>query len=385
MSKPLSVLTPVGYSPRFNSPRRSRHRVSARHFLPFNYISPKTEGITVFNPWPPTKFHLIHAFNRIPISGLPFLISFERDLPRGLGIEGSAFLRVMTKHLASDKCRAIIAISEYARRMFLAVHDSSPYYEAFHQKLHLRRPNIPIEPAEDAFGGLSREPIRLAFIGNHFGRKGGCVALRIAELAIEKHYPVVVDVVSKFQIDSWVDPIDASYFDRYRKLLELPNVHYHRSLPNKAVIDLLKKAHFEILATFSDTFGYSAIEAMSNFTPVIATPVGALPEFISDGENGICLDFSTNALGEWIHHEANRSTAAFAALHRDEVERLARSALHRIVELTAKPEKYSAMRRSARSTAVEFFAADDATRYWDELYEQAVCGIVPPAGSIRIR
>jgi hypothetical protein len=112
--------------------------------------------------------------------------------------------------------------------------------------------------------------------------------------------------------------------------------------------------------------------------PVIATPVGALPEFIADGENGILLDLNTNALGEWIHHEADRSTAAFAALHRDEIERLARSALHHIVELTAKPEKYSAMRRSARSTAIEFFAADDATRYWDELYERAVCGIVPP-------
>jgi hypothetical protein len=111
----------------------------------------------------------------------------------------------MTKHLASDKCRGIIAILEYARRMFLAVHDSSPYYEAFYQKLHVRLPNIPIEPVEDAFDGLSREPIRLAFIGNHFGRKGGCVALRIAELAIEKHYPVVVDVVSNFRlIHGWI-------------------------------------------------------------------------------------------------------------------------------------------------------------------------------------
>jgi glycosyltransferase involved in cell wall biosynthesis len=306
------------------------------------------------------------------------LISFERDLPRGLGIEGSALLRIMTKHLASDKCRAIIAISEYARRMFLAVHELSPYYEVFHHKLHVRLPNIPIEPVGDAFDGLRREPIHLAFIGNHFGRKGGCVALRIAELAIEKRYPVVVDVVSKFLIKSWVDPINESYFDRYRKLLELPNVRYHHSLRNKGVIGLLKKAHFEILTTFSDTFGYSAIEAMANFTPVIATPVGALSEFISDGENGILLDLKTNALGEWIHHEADRSTAAFAALHRDEVERLAQSALHRIVELAAKPEKYSAMRRKARSTAIELFAADDATRYWDGLYEHAVYGIVPP-------
>jgi glycosyltransferase involved in cell wall biosynthesis len=221
----------------------------------------------------------------------------------------------MIKQLASDKCRATIAISECARRMFLTVHEASPYYEVFRQKLRVRLPNIPIEPVDDEFNGLSREPIRLAFVGNHFGRKGGCVALRIAELAIEKHYLLVVDVVSKFQIDSWVDPIDASYFDRYRKLPELPNVHYHHSLPNTGVIDLVRKAHLEILATFCDTFGYGAIEAMANFTPVSATPVGALPEFISDEENGIVLDLDTNALGGWSHHEADRSTAAFAALH----------------------------------------------------------------------
>jgi hypothetical protein len=65
--------------------------------------------------------------------------------------------------------------------------------------------------------------------------------------------------------------IDASYFDRYRKLLELPNVHYHHLLPNKGAIDLIREIHFEMLVTFSDTFGYSAIEAIANFTPVIAT------------------------------------------------------------------------------------------------------------------
>jgi hypothetical protein len=86
--------------------------------------------------------------------------------------------------------------------------------------------------------------------------------------------------------------------------------------------------------------------------------------------------------------DSPRSRSQYSCICRppsSEVERLAQSALHRIVELTAKPEKYSAMLRSARSTAVEFFAADDATRYWAELYERAVFGIVPAAGSIRIR
>jgi glycosyltransferase involved in cell wall biosynthesis len=380
MSRQLSILAPVGYSWRFNSPRSSRHRIDTRSFVPFNYISPKTEGITIFNPLPLAKLNLIHALNRIPLSGLPFVISFERDLPRGLGIEGTAFLRAMTKHLASDKCRAIVAMSEYARRMFIAVHESSPHYEALGRKLHSRLPNVPIEPLDDACDGSFKEPTRLAFIGNHFGRKGGCVALRIAELAIERNYPVVVHIVSKFEVRSWVDPKDPSYFDQYRKLLELPNVRYHHSLPNTAVIDLVRNAHFEILATFSDTFGYSSIEAMANYTPVIATPVGALPEFISDGINGVLLKLDTNSLSEWVHHAADRSTAAFAALHRDEVERLAQTALHRIIELTTNPKAYLAMRRNARATAIEHFAAVDASRYWDDLYERAIAGIVPAPG-----
>ena len=152
----------------------------------------------------------------------------------------------------------------------------------------MRLPNILIGEARDACDASVREPIRVVFVGNHFGRKGGCVTLRMAELAMLKKLPIVFHIISKFEVgaSSWTDPLTPGYFDRYRELLSLPNVRNHGSLPNASVLDFIQGAHFAILTTLSDTFGYSAIEAMASYTPVIATAQGALPEFIEHNKMG---------------------------------------------------------------------------------------------------
>jgi glycosyltransferase involved in cell wall biosynthesis len=379
VNRQLTILAPVRYLWRFNSPKRSRHQIHFRTFLPLNYISKKIEGVTLFNPFPPKRFDLIHAFNRIPISELPFLIGFESHLPRGFGIEKSAFFRAMTERLVSQKCRAIVAISQYAQRQFLRVHEGSKYFDELRAKLHVRLPNIVIDPAEDAFRGAIQEPIRILFVGNHFGRKGGCVTLRMAELAAERKLPLRFDIVSKFEVghSSWTDPLDQAYFDRYRKLLTLPNVCYHGWLPNNAVLKLIREANFAVLTTFSDSFGFSAIEAMANYTPVIATTQGALPEFIEHEKNGVLVPLPTDEFGEWIRINDDRSTARFAAVHQDEIERLSHAALDSVTRLTASRKAYEALRRNARATAVELFSSNDADQYWDDMYERAIEGYAP--------
>jgi glycosyltransferase involved in cell wall biosynthesis len=380
MRHPLSILAPTRYPWRFNSPRQSRHRIAIRNFLPLNYISKKIEGITIFNPLPPRHFDLIHAFNRIPISGLPFVIGFESHLPRGFGIERSAFFRFMTSRLAKDNCRAIIATSNFARRMFLKMHERTQLHDLLYKKIRVRLPNILISDTGDAFDPRSGEQIRLVFVGNHFGRKGGCVTLRMAELAIEKRLPILFDIVSKFEVGppSWTDPLTPAYFDRYRNLLTLSNVRYHGSLANTAVVELIRQAHFVILTTFSDTFGYSAIEAMANYTPVVGTAQGALPEFIEHKKNGVLLDLATDEFGEWMHLKADRETDAFARRHHAEIERLADAALDAVMRLAASSSEYGKLRQNARATAVKLFSAKDANKYWDDLYESAVRGVIAP-------
>jgi len=371
-ARTLKILAPTRYPWKFNGPRYSRHDISIRNFIPFNYISNKYEGITVFNPFPLRHFDLVHAFNRIPIGPHPFVIGFESHLPRGFGINQTAFFRQMRRALASDRCGAIIAISDHARRQFLHQHADTPEFDRLKAKLHLRYPNLPIADGPDPFKADEAGEIRLVFIGNHFGRKGGSVAVQMADLANQRGLPLRIDIVSTIEVGaaSWTDPLSEGYFDQDRRRLALPNIRHSQNLSNEAVLALVAQAHFALLPTFSDTFGYSAIEAMSRYTPVVATAQAALPEFIRDGDNGILLPLDVDDFGEWMRHieQHDRTTPGYASLHRAEVNRLAELALDRVWAETRNPDKYLALRQNARATAIAMFSAQDANRFWDDFY-----------------
>ena len=375
-----AILAPTRYPWRFNGPSNSRHAITNRDFLPFNYLSPKIEGVTVFKPWPLRRFDLVHAFNRIPLGRNPFVIGFESHLPRAFGIEGGRLWRGMTAMLADDRCRGIIAISDFARRMVLTQHaqGSASDSAAIGSKLHQRYPNLKLPQPTDLPPPTDHAGIRLAFIGNHFARKGGCVAVVMAERARARGIPLTVDIVSRLEMGGpiWTDPAEPEAFARYRTLLAQPNVRVHRDLANADVLALLRGAHFSLLATFGDTFGYSALESLANGTPVLATRQGALPEIITDGENGILLDLPVTAQGEWVHLGApDRRAPGFVRMWHEEVERLADAALDALAAISAIPGRMQAMRVAARRSCERFDPAP-ATQWWDDFYDRACDGVV---------
>lgn len=209
----------------------------------------------------------------------------------------------------------------------------------------------------------------------HFARKGGCVAVRLAELAAAAGVPLDITVVSKLQMGGgiWTDPTRDGYFDTWRERLKHPSIRWIERLPNPQTLALFGRSHFALLPTFGDTFGFSAIEAMQTYCPVIATDQGALNEFIDDGRNGHLLPLETNALGEWVGSgRPDRGTARFERLFTDEVDRLAQESLDRIVAAMNDPAAYRHMRKGARETVVKRFCGASATTYWDDLYEAAV-------------
>ena len=382
MQLELKVLAPTRYGWAFNGPRTSRHRVVNRVFLPLNKITADYEGVTVLAPGLFDNFDLVHAFNRIPIGSTPYIIGFESHLPRGYGMEHTAYYARLVKSLLSDRCLGIIAISDHAIRGLTAYHEHKPYWPELRRKLHFRFPNLIAPDIEDTLADGPLDEIRLTFVGAHFARKGGCVAVRIAELARERGLPVVVDIISKLECGGaiWTDPPDPAFYAPYMAGLSAPNIRLHPSLPNAEVLRLLRQSHFGLLTTFGDTFGYSAIESMINHTPVVATAQCALPEFITDGDDGILLSLPVNDRREWIHSMSpQRATSGFARMFRDEVERLAHQGLDRILETLADPVGYRRMRVRARETAYRRFNHLDAQAYWDDFYVRALKGTLPEA------
>jgi glycosyltransferase involved in cell wall biosynthesis len=374
----LKILAPTRYPWLFNSPRHSEHNISIRNFLPLNYVHTSIEGVTIFNPFPLCKFDLIHAFNRIPIGVSPFIIGFESHLPRVFGREDWKVFAVLSKMLAGKRCRKIVAISQFALRQFLRQHADKPWFDSIASKVTVRYPNVVIPPGPDRFVASQDEAVRLVFVGNHFVRKGGLVALRVAQLANQQGFRLKVDIVSALQAGatSWIGPTRQGFFDEYHRLIDtLPNVTSHGSLPNAAVLDLVGQSHFLLLPTFSDSFGYSAIEAMARYTPVIATEQAALPEFVEDQVNGILLPLEKNEKGEWKHEgRTDRHLPAYESMFRDEVERLADQLFKKLQACVRTQSAYSGMRVKARSTAEALFASGDAQTFWDNLYREAVFG-----------
>ena len=259
-------------------------------------------------------------------------------------------------------------------RYFSDMHAEDPLFPSLAAKLITRYPNLPVPAEDDAMAAKPQDPLTLTFVGGHFGRKGGCVAVRMAELALSRSIPIAVNIVSDLQVGPgvWTDPMEANFFESYFKLLNLPNVRHYSALPNARVLELLRQSHFSILTTFSDTFGYSAIELMMNFTPVIATRQGALPEFIHNGENGILLDLPTNSLGEWTATKIlSRRDSRYKAVYAQEIDRLAEDALSALVAIMNEPGGLKRLRLGARKTAAAMFSAADARLFWDALYEEA--------------
>jgi glycosyltransferase involved in cell wall biosynthesis len=370
----LNVLAPTRYPWRFNGPRRSRHLIYNKNFVPFNKLSNHLEGITAF---PPSfrSFDLIHAFNRIPIGRLPYLIGFESHLPRAFTLENTSYFHALRRSLASKRCRSIIAISRHAEFIFRQTHGESDLGPELIAKLQVRYPNVALPDIIDETTDFGDGPIRLLFVGSHFARKGGCVAIRMAELARGYGLDLDIMLISDLAMGGgiWTDPLRKGYFDDWQARINHPTIRFSPALPNTQVLAHLRQAHFSLLATFGDTFGYSAIESMTHFCPVIGTRQGALPEFIEDDVNGILLDLPVQPNGEWIHSSSpDRGSPAFEVMFTQAIECLAHEALKRIAALATDPSRYRRMRMAARTTVKTQFGDQDANHFWDNLYEKAV-------------
>lgn len=357
----------------YNSPRTSRHAIERRRYLPLGRVYRPMDGGTVISPWPPRPADLVHGWNRVPLGPTPFVLGFAWHLPLTWEHSPRSFGLLMDT-LLSDKCRRIVAASQAAASAMLHRHEKHPRIAELTAKTTVRLPNVVIPDTQDWFDpAAGMEQLRLVFVGDHFARKGGCTAVRLAEKACEAGLPVHVTIVSSLACGNgiWTDPERAEFFQPYLKLLDQPNVTVLKDQPAAKVAELVARAHMVLLPTLGDVSDYTAIEGMARFTPVMATATGAFPEFIDAG-SGVLLDVETTCQGEWKHvGRTDRGTPAFETTFSDTVESLADQALAACTHLLNDPARLGALRQGARRMAEDRFDAVEASRFWDDLYLSA--------------
>jgi len=60
--------------------------------------------------------------------------------------------------------------------------------------------------------------------------------------------------------------------------------------PHKNLIDILNTLKLLVLPSYTEGLPNVILEAMACGTPVLATPVGAIPDIIKDGETGFIME-----------------------------------------------------------------------------------------------
>lgn len=384
---------------------------SARFYLPedpgfpVRYLPPPRNRLTraLYRRFPATETflpprrpgaggNLVHAFARIPLTRLPWVITFEQFLPRPYGGDGrsGAMIGLARRMLLRRNCRAIIAMSDYARRFVLATHADWPGVAALAGKMHVVLPGIHIR-AERPKLWRAGEPLKILFVGGEFARKGGIVGLRIAERARQRGLPIELHVVSDLKVGPGVytDHRDRERYAADFELLQNDNVHFHGLLPYDRLLEVNDACHFGLLASLDENFGFSGIEALGSAMPLIATNVNALPEVVRDGENGLLLALETNAPGHWVqrgHYFASaKESGAPEMLRRRESDEywavldaafddLAEQALHKLEAIVAAPDRYRELSTGALATARAQHDIDAVGRTVHALYRDALAG-----------
>lgn len=142
----------------------------------------------------------------------------------------------------------------------------------------LEQNEFEITPTEDA------GEFNLLFVGDCVRRKG--LEYLVESLASLKRYDLHLHVVGR-------SCRDQAYDEYIRSLIEKneleDRVTFHGRVDGSAKRKLLRHSHVFILPSLWEGYGMVVAEAMSQGLPIIASKVGAIPELVQDGVNGILV------------------------------------------------------------------------------------------------
>jgi glycosyltransferase involved in cell wall biosynthesis len=230
------------------------------------------------------NYYLLHFFNAVNLGNKPWITTFEYYLPRGAHNFGqypkeNKYIDKVIGRLAHPSCKKLIAISKFA-------YDSQAKYLQRYGKYEsiIMDKTIIIHPPQilnlnNVKEKESSSKLHLSLVGSDFFRKGGLESLIAIDELLSNGAQLEFNIVSSLQ---YGDYASKSTIDDYNNAINIINKHdaikLHNYLPNKQVIELLKKTNIALLPSYEETYGYTVLEAQSCGCPVITTNGTAFTE-----------------------------------------------------------------------------------------------------------
>ena len=339
----MNILARDYYNMAFNLPQSSVYKVSRKKFFPLFKLWRPLECIAAYPFW--TSHQVLHTMNGIPVVSLnPWVVTFESRLPRSLLMERHWLNKWARNRLLSDKCLALVAMSQWAVSVFEDRNRNWPGLEKAKEKLTVLPPSI-ARRAINPKRLLKDETLKVVFVGNDFARKGGIVCLRLAQLAKRKCLPIEIHICSGMSYGPGIhtDYPDQQHYAADLKAMDLDNIIFHGKCSKSQVSEIMNKCHVSMLATLHDTFGYSIIEGYAAGLPSITTNVCAQPEINVSG-CGQMLQLPTGKMNTWLFVEhPEPSSDEYWSLLDTAYRSLAEQAFNTVTEFYADREQIEAM------------------------------------------
>jgi glycosyltransferase involved in cell wall biosynthesis len=236
----------------------------------------------------------VHLFNGIWLNASkPWVVTFESILPRMA--KSNKEEKLLIEKLANEKCQAIIAMSKSNYELQKQFIETK--YPVLKDNLFSKlKQAYPPQAIIENISFENTDKLRLLFVGTDFYRKGGHVALRAFVACFKNNIEVELTIVSSLQQGFISDYTELNEIWVKSQLKEQPNVHWINGADNKQVIDLMKKSDVILLPTFSDTFGYTAIEGMACGCVPVVSNIRVLPEIVNE-DTGYVIHAKVNKQG----------------------------------------------------------------------------------------
>ncbi len=141
---------------------------------------------------------------------------------------------------------------------------------------------------------LTQRPKRVGFIGRLSEEKGVLNLIKAVPLVLDRDNNIEFTIIGDGPQNKEIRELVAR--DHLANRVKTTGWLPHAELPEK-----LNEMRLLILPSFTEGLPTIALEAMACGTPVLATPVGGVPELIKDGETGfIMADNSPQTIAQGI-------------------------------------------------------------------------------------
>ena len=313
---------------------------------------------------------LIHTFNMLPMNGR-FVVSFELELPRYLGNPTPGQMRWGRKIMASDRCRAMLALSEAAASLARSSLTARGLAAAA-QKVRVFRGGLPaVTEVQDRTAPRNR-PIKLLFIGRD-GLRKGLIPLLLAmdefrKLGIDVELTAVT-VVGRNR--SYVFREHTPNIEEWKKRLHAtPNVTVHESLPNAQVRQAMREHDLLVLPTFDESLGWVVAEAGLEGLPSLVTNIFAMPELVEHNVTGGLIELPLNADRRWIG--LNKPLNELPDLIASANESIRNGIVKFVSDVANDPDRIIHLGGAARSKLSEMYSPEVARMELRGIYDRAV-------------